>query len=55
MSDCHVFDCGALADDVLATIGQSFTIMQEVRVVSMRSVFLTQTLQKPELADPSRV
>eukprot|EP00047_Mylnosiga_fluctuans_P003316 m.228504 g.228504 ORF g.228504 m.228504 type:complete len:592 (+) comp11753_c0_seq1:212-1987(+) len=23
---CHVFDCGALADDVLATIGQVFTL-----------------------------
>ena len=30
--DCHVFDCGLLSDDVLATIGQSFTIMTEVRM-----------------------
>lgn len=28
-SDCHVFDCGPAADDVLATIGQVFTIMME--------------------------
>ncbi len=25
-ADCHVFDCGALADDVLATLGQVFTL-----------------------------
>lgn len=27
--DCHVFDCGPAADDVLATVGQVFTIMIE--------------------------
>jgi len=26
---CHVFDCGILSDDVLATIGQIFNILQE--------------------------
>eukprot|EP00056_Hartaetosiga_gracilis_P003974 m.69954 g.69954 ORF g.69954 m.69954 type:complete len:382 (+) comp11655_c0_seq1:65-1210(+) len=26
---CHVFDCGAVADDVLATFGQIFTILTE--------------------------
>jgi hypothetical protein len=26
--DCHVFDCGAVADDILATLGQVFTISQ---------------------------
>jgi len=36
---CHVFDCGLLSDDVLATIGQSFSIMQEA----------------PDLADPKRL
>eukprot|EP00049_Salpingoeca_infusionum_P004482 m.79956 g.79956 ORF g.79956 m.79956 type:complete len:412 (+) comp12585_c1_seq1:477-1712(+) len=25
---CHVFDCGAVSDDVLATLGQSFTILR---------------------------
>ena len=25
---CHVFDCSILADDVLATVGQIFNILQ---------------------------
>lgn len=28
VTDCHVFDCGILADDVLATVGQTFNIVK---------------------------
>eukprot|EP00055_Hartaetosiga_balthica_P006965 m.23176 g.23176 ORF g.23176 m.23176 type:complete len:381 (+) comp5529_c0_seq1:46-1188(+) len=29
---CHVFDCGAVADDVLATLGQVFKILKEKKL-----------------------
>ena len=35
-ADCHVFDCGALADDVLATLGQVFTINTTVSSTKAR-------------------